>query len=141
MTSIEIIPPEGTTPRILRDEYFFAPARRIGGVVKLSGQTGHRADLTLAATATEQIEVAFQNITTVLEAAGLGWDDVDLVRSFHVVPVGAEAISAESFSGVHSRLGSFMPNHYPVWTSIAVPALSLPGMLIEIEIEASAGTD
>ncbi|MDR7188164.1 enamine deaminase RidA (YjgF/YER057c/UK114 family) [Microbacterium sp. BE35] len=138
MTSTEIVPPEGTTARILRDAYFFAPARRIGDVIKLSGQTGHRPDQTLAETHTEQIETAFQNATEVLTAAGVGWDNVDVVRTYHVVPVGADAIGEESFTVVHDHLGKLMPNHYPVWTAIAVPALSLPGMLIEIEVEAHA---
>ena len=137
MTSTEIVPPEGTTARVLRDGWFFAPARRIGDVVKLSGQTGHNPDLTIADNATEQIETAFKNATEVLTAAGLAWDNVDVVRSYHVVEAGALAISEESHGVVHQHLGKLITNHYPVWTAVAVPTLSLPGMLIEIEVEAS----
>jgi len=94
--------------------------------------------MTLDGDVPKQVEVAIQNATIVLEAAGIGWEHVDVVRSWHVVPVGAEGIPEDSFNAVHRSLGQLMPNHFPVWTAVALPVLSLPGMLIEIEVEAHA---
>ena len=138
MSSLEIVPPEGTTARALRDGYFFAAARRVGDLLILSGQTGHRLDLSLPETAPEQIEIAFDNVGEILAAADLTWDEVVSVRSYHVVPAGADSIPEDSFTAVHGQLGTRMPNHYPVWSAIPVPALSLRGMLIEVEVTAHA---
>lgn len=138
MTSTEILTPEATTTRIFRDEYKYAMARRIGDLIILSGQTGHNADMSLSPEVGVQVNVAFDNIGAVLTAAEVGWDDVDLIRSYHVVPAGESTIPEESFNAVHELLSEKMPNHLPAWSAIGVAGLGAPGMLIEVEVVAHA---
>lgn len=137
MSITEIVLPEGSTGRVLRDQFHFAAAHRVGDIVELSGHTGHLADLSLPETLEEEIATAFANITATLEAAGLSWSNVFSVRTYHVVPVGAELIQGEGIGAVLEAFASLLPERYPVWTAIAVPALAFPGMRIEIEIKAT----
>jgi enamine deaminase RidA (YjgF/YER057c/UK114 family) len=64
------------------------------------------------------------------------WDTVVSVRSYHVIPARANAIPEDSLTTVHDQFGTRILNHYPVWPAIAVPILSLPDMLIELEVVA-----
>ncbi len=61
---VEVIAPAGTAA---------AAGYRIGRIVELSGQTGHRPDLSLPGTLGEEVDQAFQNITVALEAAGAAY--------------------------------------------------------------------
>ncbi|KAL4901592.1 hypothetical protein BDW74DRAFT_170051 [Aspergillus multicolor] len=68
------------------------------------------------------------------QAAGLkGWEDVYLVRSYHVD-------MGSSYDYVVEKLKTRIPGHRPVWTAIAVPCLAFPAMRIEIEVEAFKST-
>ncbi|KAM0543464.1 hypothetical protein ACHAPJ_012262 [Fusarium lateritium] len=109
----------------------YSQAVAIGDAVKCSGQGGWDSGGNLDANDLDrQIDLAFENVDRVLQAAGLrGWEDVYLVRSYHV-DMGA------SYDYVVKRLKERIPGHRPVWTAIAVPRLAFPQMLIEIEVEA-----
>ncbi|GIG93289.1 Rid family hydrolase [Plantactinospora endophytica] len=133
MTSTEILTPEHSTTRTFREHYRYAMARRIGQMIVLSGQTGHNPDMTISSDVREQANVAFDNIGDVLAAAEVTWDNVDVIRSYHVVPAGADTIPEDSFNVVHDLLAARMPNHLPVWSAIGVAGLGATGMLIEIE--------
>ncbi|KAF2101038.1 Endoribonuclease L-PSP/chorismate mutase-like protein [Rhizodiscina lignyota] len=103
------------------------------GIVKLAGQGGwdtQTAALEANGDADKfQVDLAFQNIENQLKAAGLkGWEDVYLVRSYHVDMAG-------SFDATVANLRKWC-NHKPLWTCISVPRLALPQMRIEIDIEA-----
>ncbi|GLB07718.1 hypothetical protein AtubIFM57258_003080 [Aspergillus tubingensis] len=102
-----------------------------GNIVKCAGQGGWTQSGDLDATdVRKQVDLAFENVDRVLQAVGLqGWEDVYLIRSYHV-DMGA------SFDYVVEKLKKRIPGHRPVWTSIAVPRLAFPSMLIEIEVEA-----
>lgn len=99
--------------------------------MKCAGQGGWTTTGDLDATDTKkQVDLAFENVDRVLQAAGLrGWEDVYLIRSYHV---DMEA----SFDYVVEKLKKRIPGHRPVWTCIAVPRLAFPAMLVEIEVEA-----
>ncbi|KAL3431614.1 endoribonuclease L-psp family protein [Aspergillus tetrazonus] len=102
-----------------------------GNIVKCAGQGGwtQSGDLN-AKDVRRQVDLAFQNVDRVLQAAGLkGWEDVYLIRSYHV-DMGA------SYDYFVDKLKTRIPGHRPVWTAIAVPRLAFPLMLIEIEVEA-----
>ncbi|KAF7588247.1 hypothetical protein BBP40_005969 [Aspergillus hancockii] len=100
-------------------------------LVKCSGQGGWTNAGELDGNNVErQVELAFENVDRVLQAAGLrGWEDVYLVRSYHVD-------MGSSYDHVVEKLKSRIPDHRPVWTAISVPRLAFPKMLIEIEVEA-----
>ncbi|KAF4956403.1 hypothetical protein FSARC_11606 [Fusarium sarcochroum] len=113
----------------------YSQAVVIGNNVKCSGQGGWDSEGNLDANdLNHQIDLAFENVDRVLQSAGLrGWEDVYLVRSYHV-DMGA------SYDYVVKRLKERIPDHRPVWTAIAVPRLAFPQMLIEIEVEADKRT-
>lgn len=115
------------------DSYHYSQAVVLGDIVKCSGQGGWDITGKLDANDTEgQVELAFQNVVRVLQAAGLrGWEDVYSVRSYHV------DIDA-SLEFVVDRLKKRCPGHRPIFTVIGVTRLALPEMLIEIEVEAYA---
>lgn len=137
MSITEIILPEGSAGRVLREQFHFAAAYRVGETLELSGQTGHRADLSLPDSVGDEIATAFANVSAVLDAAGSGWDKVYSIRTYHVVPAGADSIAGDDIGAVLGSFGTLMPDHLPVWTAIAVPALAFPGMHIEIEVKAT----
>lgn len=102
------------------------------GMVKCAGQGGWNFETGEldADDSTNQVQLAFENVDNILQAAGLrGWEDVYLVRSYHTD-------IQKTFELVIEALKKRIPDHKPVWTSIAVPHLALPKMLIEIEVEA-----
>ncbi|KAI9038296.1 uncharacterized protein KD926_010952 [Aspergillus affinis] len=109
----------------------YSQAVIVGNIVKCSGQGGwdHQGNLG-ENNPNEQIDLAFENVDRVLQSVDLrGWEDVYLVRSYHV-DMGA------SFDRVVEKLKRRIPGHRPVWTAISVPRLAFPTMLIEIEVEA-----
>lgn len=100
-------------------------------IIKCSGQGGwtNAGDLD-PNNIKGQVDLAFENVDRVLQASGLrGWEDVYLVRSYHV---GMRA----SYDHVVEKLKQRAPGHRPVWTAISVPELAFPDMRIEIEVEA-----
>ncbi len=134
---VEVVAPAGTAAAALKDQRHYAAGYRIGRIVELSGQTGHRPDLSLPAELEEEIDQAFQNITVALEAAGSDWSKVYLLRTYHSVPVGAEAIPRDSFELVRAGVAKYLAGRPPAWTAIGVSALAEPGMHIEIEAKAA----
>lgn len=65
-----------------------------------------------------------------LQTAGLrGWDDVYLIRSYHV-DMGA------LYDHFVKRFREHIPGHRLIWTALAVPGLAFPAMKVEIEVEA-----
>ena len=134
----EILLPEGTTGRRLRDLQHYATAVRVGDHVQLSGVTGIRADSSIPDTIDAEVDTAFDNIAGVLDAAGLGWSNVIGVRSYHLVAPGVAVIPDESIDAVNQRIIDRMPDHYATWTAVGVAALAIAGMNVEIEITAHA---
>ncbi|KAL4767458.1 YjgF-like protein [Aspergillus nidulans var. acristatus] len=100
-------------------------------IVKCAGQGGWTPEGDLNPADIEgQVKLAFENVDRVLQTAGLrGWEDVYLVRSYHVD-------MDASYDAVVKGLKGRISGHRPVWTAVAVPRLAFPDMKIEIEVEA-----
>jgi enamine deaminase RidA (YjgF/YER057c/UK114 family) len=111
--------------------YSYSQAVRIGNIIKCSGQGGWDSDGEIRTQdVAAQIEKAFKNVETNLRDAGLsGWDDVFAVRSYHIS-------LSQSFDTMVQQFRKAMPGHQPVWTCVGVTELGIPGMLVEIEVEA-----
>ncbi len=62
----------------------YAPAVAAGGLLFIAGQIGIRADGTVPASVEEQIDLAFQRLGAIMQAAGLGFADLVEVVSCHV---------------------------------------------------------
>ncbi|KAH6687425.1 Endoribonuclease L-PSP/chorismate mutase-like protein [Plectosphaerella plurivora] len=115
--------------------YSYSQAVRVGNIVKCSGQGGWDDDGNIDEKDLKgQIELAFKNVEKNLKDAGAagGWDSVYSVKSFHI------SLSA-SFDLMVEQFRKWMPAHQPVWTCVGVTELGIPGMIVEIEVEAIIG--
>lgn len=97
--------------------------------VYISGQVGERADGTLGANMTEQVEIAIDNLKGVLAHAEMGLEDVVKYTIYLTDP---------------EKLGDFLaagrvllPSPPPAVTLLYVKALFSPDMLVEIEAVAA----
>jgi enamine deaminase RidA (YjgF/YER057c/UK114 family) len=113
-----------------RDNYYYSQAVKIGDRVETAGQGGWTDTFEYPDKLREEYIQAFDNVGRVLKAAGVTWDDVISVHSYHVgLDDEALAIMTEQF-----RLR--MPSHQPIWTCIGVAALGSPRMHVEIRVTA-----
>lgn len=115
--------PEGRQDLYRKNRY--SAAIRSGDLLFISGQVGSREDGSPEPDLAAQIRLAFDNLGTVLAAAGCSFRDVVDVTSFHVDPenhIGlAMAVKDDVFAG---------PD-YPNWTAVGVTWLS--GFQFEIK--------
>ena len=114
------------------DETGVPAAVRSGRTLYVTGHTGESADGVYPADAEAQVRGTFRNIALTLAEAGLGWQDVVAMDSYHVgfrqqVPA-LLAIAAE-----------FLTAPYPAWTAVGVTELIDPEAVIEISCVAVAG--
>lgn len=77
------------------------------------------------------IQQAFANVEATLKlAGGTGWDQVYLIRSYHV------GMTQDALEVTAQCLKEYTPDHAPLWTAIGVEKLAFPEMRIEIEVKA-----
>jgi len=109
------------------EDWHFSPVLDTGDFVFLSGITGARGDLTVAADPETQIRDAFEFAKEHLSAAHLTFDDVVEMTTYHV--------------GLREHLAAFMrvkdeyvAAPYPAWTAIGVSELITEGTIVEIRL-------
>jgi enamine deaminase RidA (YjgF/YER057c/UK114 family) len=119
--------PEGT--EWMEEDFEMSPAIRAGDLVWLSGVTVFLEDGQLLEDA---IDTAFSKIEKTLKSAGLDWNNVVDITSFHV----DIAPQKELFLKIKSRYVTKKP--YPAWTAVEVKGLWGPAILAEIKVVASA---
>jgi enamine deaminase RidA (YjgF/YER057c/UK114 family) len=109
------------------DDWHFSPVLDTGDFVFLSGATGARPDLTVAADPETQVRDAFEFLKQHLAVAGLTFDDVVEMTTYHV--------------GLREHLSVFMKVKdeyvaapYPAWTAIGVSQLITEGTIVEIRL-------
>jgi len=110
---------------------------RAGNLVWVSGSVGVRPDGSIPEDAGEQMEVALANIDACLRAAGAGPE--------HVVKVNVYLTDINDRARVNPPRQRYFGQHRPASTLVAVSALVLPGLKVEIEVTAAvsreAGSD
>ncbi|WP_198301998.1 RidA family protein [Croceicoccus marinus] len=75
---------------------------------------------------------AFDRIARTLERAGVGWDDVVEIQTFHTdLPA-----QIDTFAEVKNR---YVKAPFPAWTAIGITALYEPSALVEIKVTAYRG--
>jgi len=111
------------------EQWHFAPVLDTGEFVFLSGITGVHADGSLSDDPATQFRDIFRFVKTHLEIAGLHFDDVVEMTTYHI--------------GLRKHLSLFMKVKdefirmpYPAWTAIGVTELITEGALLEIRITA-----
>ena len=110
----------------------FAPATKLGNMVFVSGQTGMNAQGRVTGNMREQTQQTFQNVETVLKAAGATMADVMKITCF-LVRASDYKVYAEE------REKAFPPDAQPASSTVIVKELVRPEMLVEIEAIALTG--
>ncbi|MFE5592072.1 RidA family protein [Streptomyces sp. NPDC056549] len=120
--------------RAVYDQLHYAQATRVGDLIWVSGQVG--IDLTTMTPADgveAQARLAFDNLRTVLRAAGASLADIVELTTFHVDLRGGAA----EFGRVKDE---YLPDRYPSWTAVGTDQLALPELVVEIRAVAVAGS-
>jgi len=96
---------------------------RVGDLVFISGASGgsHSAD------PEQEFTAAFQDIADTLAAAGVGWDAVVKMPTYHQ---GGLRQHLDLLLQVKDRF----VGPYPAWTAVGVTELANPDALIEIDV-------
>ncbi|TSD87202.1 RidA family protein [Mycobacterium sp. KBS0706] len=104
----------------------YSAAIRSGDLLFVSGQVGSREDGSPEPDFAKQVQLAFDNLTAVLKAAGCSFEDVVDITSFHTDP----AAQWETFNTI--RLKTIGEPPYPNWTAVGVNWLA--GFDFEIKV-------
>lgn len=110
----------------LYEQHKYSAAIQSGDLLFVSGQVGSRVDGTPEPDYERQVQLAFDNLANVLQAAGCTFQDVVDVTSFHTNP---EA-QFETFLAVREKNIGEAP--YPTWTAIGVNWLA--GFDVELKV-------
>ncbi len=102
----------------LYERHRYSPAIRSGDLLFVSGQVGSREDGSPEPDFERQVQLAFDNLASVLEAAGCTLDDVIDVTTFHTDP----ETQLEAVMAVRERAIGAPP--YPNWTAVGVTWLA-----------------
>ena len=117
----------------LYDAFHFPQATRVGNTIWVSGQVGMDAAMKPGKGMEEQAQLAFQNLQSVLEAAGATLADVVELVTFHTDLRG----ELRDFSKVKD---TFFAENYPSWTAVGVTQLAMHEFRVEIRAVAVAGS-
>ena len=116
------------------NDWHLSPVLDTGDFVFFSGVTGTRADGTVAPDPETQIRDTFAFLKSNLEVAGLTFDDVVEMTTYHV--------------DLRHHLPAFVrvkdehiSEPYPAWTAIGVTELITEGTIIEIRVIARRSAD
>ena len=115
----------------MRENLHYSQAVKVGSRIETSGQGGWDDEFNIPSLVVDEIAQAFDNLTRTLATAGAGWEHVIHVNSYHVggFPVQVNEAMVKWYR-------HYMPDHAPIWTQVAVSALGLPAMRIEIRVTA-----
>ena len=107
-----------------------SPGILSGDHVFLTGMTGSRADGTMPDRDVEQFHTAFQKIGAVLAEAGLGFDAIVEMTSYHI----GLRDHFDRFDAVRSQ---YVTAPFPAWTAVEVAGLRRLGAVVEIRVIAA----
>ncbi len=115
------------------DNWHFSPAIESGDFVFLSGCTGTQPDGSNDSDPATQFRHSFEKVLISLNHAGLTFDNVVEMTSYHV---GLQA-HLKTFMSVKDE---FVNEPYPAWTAIGVSELASKTAIIEIKVIARKST-
>ena len=123
--SIKVIQPPETA--LFNSQFGFSSAVQAGDFVFVSGQVGTGAKGAVPEDPAKQFELAFINLGSVLEAAGLGFEDIVDLTTYHV----GLSQHIREFTQVKSN---YISEPFPTWTAIGVQELAIPDLLVELKV-------
>jgi enamine deaminase RidA (YjgF/YER057c/UK114 family) len=115
------------------DRLRLSPGIISGHHIFLTGMTGSSADGTMPDDPDTQFRQAFQKIAAVLREAGLGFDAVVEMTSYHI----NLRDHFDRFCAVRSE---YVLTPYPAWTAVGVTELHREGALVEVRVVAALPT-
>lgn len=119
------------------DEIKYAPARRVGDTLYVSGVIVGRAkdEGTDPESFKTQVRRAFNSLDATLKAAGTSFDNVVMINSFHVWEGPDQpAPRWEQISLINAVKSEFIKGAHPAWTAIGTTGLLAPGGIVEIQL-------
>lgn len=131
MSKRVIMPPENL---VSAEQLKMSPGILSNGFLFMTGKTGADADGRMPADPEAQMRNAFEKIGAVLREAGLSYDAIVEMTTYHVGLRG----HFETFDAVRLE---YLEPPYPAWTAVEVAGLRREGAVIEIRAVASAGPD
>lgn len=122
-----VIPKEMQT---LHERFRYSPAVKAGPFLLMAGQLGRDENLNVIEDKEAQVVQAFENVKTVLAAAGLTFDDVVEMVTYHT-----DLSDIQLVMNVKDRYFT-NADTLPAWTALGVTALAMPGLFVEIKCTA-----
>ncbi len=110
----------------LYEQNAYSAAVRSDDLLFVSGQVGSREDGSPEPDFAAQVQLAFDNLQRVLEAACASFDDIVDVTSFHTDP------EAQFATVMEAKARAFPEKPYPNWTAVGVTWLA--GFDFEIKV-------
>lgn len=123
------------------DAYNYAPARRAGDTLYVSGAiVGPIGDEGTDAAAFEaQVRRTFVQLDRTLKAAGVTFDDVTMINSFHVWEgPNAPMPRGEQIAIINRVKADYIKGPHPAWTAVGITGLLDPRGVVEIQLIAHA---
>ncbi|MEQ8780143.1 MAG: RidA family protein [Roseibium album] len=120
--------PDAIVPSVLNSyvrDWNMSPGLEHGGFVFMTGFTGSNENGHLSSDPREQFEHAFEKVRLVLEEAGLGFEHIVEMTSYHV----GLREHLELFKEVRAATVS---EPYPAWTAIEVAGFVRDGAVVEL---------
>ncbi len=108
-----------------------SPGILSGQHVFLTGMTGSRPDGTMPDAVEDQFHAAFGKIGAVLAKAGLSFEAIVEMTTYHVG-------LREHFDTFNAVRGQYVVDPYPAWTAVEVAGLRREGAVVEIRVIAEA---
>ncbi len=127
--------PYNTSPAPAYSHVTTSPSPSSGRTYRLitvAGQVGTSSYGRTPSDPTEQIELAFYNLSQVLEASGATVADILSLR-YYIVDYDPK----QKRHAFHRPLAKFLGGYKPAMTIVPVPALASPGVVFEVECTAN----
>ena len=119
------------------DEIKYAPARRVGDMLYVSGVIVGRApdEGTDPESFKKQVRRAFTALDNLLKASGASFDDVVMINSFHVWEgPNQPAPRLEQINMINAVKSEFIKGPNPAWTAVGTTGLLNPNGIVEIQL-------
>jgi enamine deaminase RidA (YjgF/YER057c/UK114 family) len=124
---------ESVVPNEMKDiqeRFHYSPGVKAGPLLFLAGQVGRDENLRVVEVKDAQFAQAFENVKKVLTAAGVTFDDVVEMITYHT-----DMRDLPLFMSVKDRYVTNL-GRLPTWTALGVTTLAMPGLFAEIKCTA-----
>jgi enamine deaminase RidA (YjgF/YER057c/UK114 family) len=113
------------------DWLHFSQAVKSNGMLFLSGVIGIDDNAKVPEDAETEFRYAFEDIGRTLALAGIGWDSIVEMTTFHVSGLAGDDMT--TFIAVRDK---FLRSPWCAWTAVQVTGLALEGARVEIKVVA-----